>query len=312
MNNVHHLVRTHGRDEAKRLIGSDRASLVDIAARMLEESSPELAITYSGFCLSALPHRRIPDDNEWLREGARVKLLVEPGQLPVGGKLKTFGVPYGSRARLILLYLQTQAIQQDSPEVELGRSMNDWLARMDIPVGGKTYADVREQASRISACRLTFFWQDDRGADAFHKDNIVRSGINLSANPTPGQGMLWDERVELSPTFFSELKRHPVPISEPAVRLISGKSMALDVYIWLAYRLHVLTKPTPITWAALHGQFGAGYKHVFQFKPGFKQALDLALAVYPDARVDIEDAGIVLHPSRPPIPEREIGRIAGR
>lgn len=312
MSDVHQLVRLHGRDEAKRLIGADRAALVDVAARMLEDTSTDLAVTYSGFCLTALPHRKIPDGENWLREGPRVSLLVEPGQLPVGGKLKSFGVPYGSRARMILLYLQTRAVQTDTPEVELGRSLHDWLARMDIPVGGKTYADVRDQASRISACRLTFFWQDERGADAFQKDSIVRSGINLSAPGIPDQGSLWDERVELSPTFFAELKRHPVPISEPAVRAISGKSMALDVYIWLAYRLHVLNRPTTITWAALHAQFGAGYKHVFQFKPGFRQALDLALAVYPDAQVDVADQGVILHPSRPPIPEREIGRITAR
>lgn len=312
MSSVHHLVRTHGRDEARRLVGPDRAAVVDVAARMLEDTSTGLAVTYSGFCLTALPHRKLADGEKWVREGARVSLLVEPGELPVRGKLTKFGVPYGSRARLILLYLQTQAIRQDSPVVELGRSMNDWLARMDIPVGGKTYADVRHQASCISACHLTFFWQDDRGADAWRKDSIVTGGIHLSAAGNPDQGNLWDDQVELSQTFFRELKRHPVPVHEAAIKAISGKSMALDVYIWLAYRLHVLTKATPITWAALHAQFGAGYKHLFQFKPGFRQALDLALAVYPDALVDMQDEGVVLHPSRPPIPEREIGRIAGR
>ncbi len=312
MSDVHQLLRLHGRTEAKRLIGIDRAPVVDVAARMLEDPGTDMAVTYSGFCLTALPHRKVPDGENWLREGPRVSLLVEPGQIPVSGKLQQFGVPYGSRARLILLYLQTEAIRQDSPEVELGRSMNAWLARMDIPVGGKTYADVRDQASRISACRLTFFWRDARGADAFTKDSIVRSGIHLSAAAEPGQGSLWDDRVELSPTFFAELKRHPVPISEAAVRAIAGKSMAIDVYVWLAYRLHVLRDPTPITWAALHAQFGAGYKHVYQFKPGFRAALDLALAVYPDAQVDIVDHGVVLHPSRPPIPEREVGRIAAR
>jgi hypothetical protein len=42
------------------------------------------------------------------------------------------GVPFGSRARLILLYLQTQALRSRSREVELGRSMREWLRRMGI------------------------------------------------------------------------------------------------------------------------------------------------------------------------------------
>jgi hypothetical protein len=45
-----------------------------------------------------------------------------------------------------------------------------------------------------------------------------------------------------------------------AGRAIGTRSLALDVYVWLAYRLHSLTRPTPVTWAALHGQFGAGFK----------------------------------------------------
>jgi hypothetical protein len=82
--------------------------------------------------------------------------------------------------------------------------------------------------------------------------------------------------------------------------------MALDIYVWLAYRLHVLQKPLPITWAALHGQFGASYKHIRQFKPEFLIALEFATAVYPEASVTINEGGIIMIPSRPPIPERLI------
>ena len=48
--------------------------------------------------------------------GHRVTLLVEPGRLKYGGKIKLFGVPYGARARMILLYLQTHAIRTSSRE----------------------------------------------------------------------------------------------------------------------------------------------------------------------------------------------------
>jgi Plasmid encoded RepA protein. len=57
---------------------------------------------------------------------------------------------------LILLYLQTMALRNNSPEVELGRSMNDWLDRMGISTGGSTYKEVRNQAERLSRCKLTF------------------------------------------------------------------------------------------------------------------------------------------------------------
>ena len=60
--------------------------------------------------------------------------------------------------------------------------------------------------------------------------------------------------------------------------------MAIDTYCWLAYRLHVLKRPTPISWAALHAQFGRGYGQLAAFKRQFLgKILPAALAVYPEA-----------------------------
>ena len=36
------------------------------------------------------------------------------------------GVPYGSRARLILLFLQSEALRTGGREIELGRSLRAW------------------------------------------------------------------------------------------------------------------------------------------------------------------------------------------
>ena len=66
-------------------------------------------------------------------------------------------MPYGARARMILLYLQTQAVRTGSREVALGRSMRDWMERMGLAVGGETARSLKEQAARISACTLNFF-----------------------------------------------------------------------------------------------------------------------------------------------------------
>jgi hypothetical protein len=77
--------------------------------------------------------------------------------------------------------------------------------------------------------------------------------------------------------------------------------MSLDIYVWLAWRLHRLTKATSISWPALHAQFGTGFKAVRQFKPRFTEALDAALAAYPEARVELGDKAITLYPARPPI-----------
>jgi hypothetical protein len=108
--------------------------------------------------------------------------------------------------------------------------------------------------------------------------------------------------AKLSEAFFQQLQRHPVPLEEAAIRQLSNNSMALDAYAWLAYRLHILSGPVIITWRSLFTQFGGGFAQVKHFKPRFLANLGLATAVYPDARIDVDDTkGITLHPSKPPV-----------
>jgi hypothetical protein len=49
--------------------------------------------------------------------------------------------------------------------------------------------------------------------------------------------------------------------------------------------------------------------HGRQLKPTFRDALAMALAVYPEARVDLDQTGVVLHPSPPAVPRAEARRI---
>jgi len=129
--------------------------------------------------------------------------------------------------------------------------------------------------------------------------NIVDVAMFVDDPGAAGQGTLFVETARLSETFFQQLKKHAVPLDEAAIRHIRTSSMALEVYCWLAYRLHSLVAPKPITWAALAGQFGAGIRLRKHFKPAFVESL--ALAVYRDARVEITETGVLLQPSPPPV-----------
>src|ERR1700760_4813240 len=284
---VHRLILWHGRQQARGMVASKLRPLVDIAAEVLTDETQRIGISYTGFCLTSLPHKKLANEEPWEKKGHRVTLLVEPGRLKHGGRTKLFGVPYGARARMILLYLQTQAIRTGSREVALGRSMRDWMERLGLAIGGETASALREQAARISACSLKFFWEDG-GADGFERGAIVRSGLRFHAEDSV-QGSLWEDRVVLDETFYAALCNHPVPLLEAAIRQLRDRSMSLDIYIWLAWRCHQLTKPTTISWPAVHAQFGMGFKVVRQFKPRFIEALEAALAAYPEARVDVDN-----------------------
>ena len=259
------MVLVHGRERARELVDPKARPLVDIAAEVMADETQRIGISYTGFCLTALPHKRLADDVPWEKKGHNVTLLVEPGRLRTGGRTRLFGVPYGARARMILLYLQTQAIRTGSREVALGKSMREWMERMGLSVGGETAKALREQAARISACSLKFFWTDGKG-EGFERGAIVRLGLRFHAEDAM-QGSLWEDRVILDEAFYAALRDHPVPLLETAIRQLRDRSMSLDIYVWLAWRLHTLPKPTPICWIAIHAQFGTGFRAIRQFKP---------------------------------------------
>jgi len=86
---------------------------------VLTDEANDVGVTYSGFCQAALPHKKLAADEPWVRRSEQVTLMVEPGRLLKPGALEPdlLGVPYGSRARLILLYLQTRALRSGCREV---------------------------------------------------------------------------------------------------------------------------------------------------------------------------------------------------
>ena len=170
---------------------------------------------------------------------------------------------------------------------------------MGVPIGGKSMLMIRDQAERISWCRLSFNFSASRGTQVRHR-TIVDDALFLDASDGV-QGSLFLETAKLSEFFFEELQRHSVPLEDAAIRAISNNSMALDLYAWLAFRLHALKGPTPVSWTALKGQFGSGFKAIHHFEAYFTDNLRLALAVYRDARVDVTERGITLIPSRPPV-----------
>jgi hypothetical protein len=257
MGQVHQLILTQG-VEAARAQALDKAErqAIDAAYEVLSDEKGRIGVAHAGFAMAALPHKKT-SEAIWEKDGGTVKLLVESG---LDAERNPVGIPYGSIARMILLYLQTQAMRTRSREIELGASMNAWLKAMDIPVGGKTYQVVREQSCRISRCRLTFFRRIEK-AEMVTNGAFVRDAI-LPLGSTHAQSSLWQERVRLDEGFYQSLIEHPLPLRQAAVRQISSRSMAIDLYVWLAYRLHALSGPVPVSWQALRRQFGAGYSEL--------------------------------------------------
>lgn len=170
---------------------------------------------------------------------------------------------------------------------------------------GYQIATVRDQAEqRISGGRLSF--QMRQGTRTGLVNQHVLETSMFIEDDTAQAGLLV-ETASPSPSCFEELKKHPVPVEEVAVRQIANNGSALDAYCRLAYRLHSLKEPITASSEALHGQFGRSVARLDHFKDHFRSILRLATSAYPDANREEapSGAGLILKSSRPPVPGKD-------
>jgi hypothetical protein len=73
---LHQLVLLHGREMAREMVPEERRPLVDIAAEVLADDVQRIGISYAGFALTALPHKRLADDAVWEKADVPVLLLA--------------------------------------------------------------------------------------------------------------------------------------------------------------------------------------------------------------------------------------------
>ena len=112
-------------------------------------------------------------------------------------------------------------------------------------------------------CASCHFISTSRGAEklAWLTRPIVDRALFLETDDLtkPRQGRLCLEAAKLSEGFFEQLKRHPLPLEEAAIKSLNNQSAALDCYLWLAYRLHVLNGDRTISRPALEGPVWDGF-----------------------------------------------------
>jgi hypothetical protein len=282
-------------------------------------SSPADELSYMHVVMAqcGLPYSDPRDDRFYQRTNGNVALALTPGVLknPKTGKLEMQGIPYGAKARLLVIHLCTEAVLRQSPTIPIEHSMSAFMKKsLNIAVtGGKkgTIGLFKEQLNRLTASRIQFF----------HVHSVPAGDRELTLNPAPmieahdvwfpkdpEQRILWPSTVQLSEKFFGALQAHALPLDPRAIRALKSSAMALDVYSWLAHRLCRIPcrEPVEISWTALQAQFGSeyGYGSFRQFQQTFKETLAKVLLVYRDAKVqDAGQHGLELRQSPPPVPK---------
>lgn len=281
------------------------ARIVKAAGQISEQPPERPDFLHAVLCQVGLPRRR-PDGDTFERTSGNASLLIEAGKLWNGREWKPQPLPYGTRPRLALVHVSSEAVRSRSPEVEVGHSVREFLLRLGISTGGEEYANFNRQMRALAACRMTL----GVGMETLEAKPIKRFAAWI--NRSDHQRALWPGVIELTAEFYGSLVEYAVPLDARALGALKHSALALDLYTWLAHRLHRVRLPTgtKLSWANLRAQFGQEYASPKDFKREMAKALRAVIAVYPDARVEQVVGGLVLLPSRPPVPKTLV-QVAG-
>lgn len=281
------------------------AAATDIATLPTDD----LLFQHTVFTQTSLPSAKPPDGMlTWERQQGRARLLVQAGQAldPETGHYVQLALPYGPKARLLLMHLNGEAVRRQSPVISVESTMTAFFRRlMGRTQDGRQAAMLKTQLSALAAAtfRLGITHGEDR---AFQLDTKVVGAFDLWFQKDDAQRVLWPSTLRLSLDYFESLTRFAVPLDERAIAALAHSALALDIYCWLAQRLHRIPvgKPQVISWVALYEQFGQGYKEIRFFRRDFLRLLGQVKAVYPDAQFSEDRRGLSLETSLPPVPKR--------
>jgi hypothetical protein len=276
---------------------------VEAAAAMLSATTGPARRLYGSRIVTCLPHRDLGEGRlQWRRViGERAYLLECHAQQ----NADVLGIPYGAKARIILLDLVDQAFRSGTPFVSLGLTTGAWISSMGIPLGGMTYGHVRDQVRRIAACSLQTERMSMRlptsgqsAAELGEAHHPAAANDSNDMTPTmlrpasPRRGILDDG-------LFHDVMDDPICLDRVGLQQISDNSWALDLYIWLASRLPKLTERKDKAWSEIVCTVDYGYSEARKIKAKILDTLALVLAIYPQARVKVTPGGLATWPSPP-------------
>jgi Plasmid encoded RepA protein len=272
-----------------------------------QDNEARLAFQHTVFCQTGLPYRNPGDDVRlWKRTNGSVALQLEAG-MAWNRRIQDFvqlGLPWGTKPRLILAHLNAEALKQDSPVIEVENSLSAFVKRIRGFDGGREIRVFKDQLSRLSVALVRL--ATTRGDRAFQIDAKVVTAFELWPELDDRQRVLWPTTIQLSLEYFHSLQEHAVPLNEADLAALAHSAMGLDLYCWMAQRLHRVNpaRPAFISWAALKQQFGPDYGRMDHFKAPFRKALAQVHTRYKAARIELDGYGMRLHNSPPPVTKR--------
>jgi hypothetical protein len=273
----------------------------------------ELAYLARQLVQCTLPHADPGEIPLWTRTNGNVTLVIAR----TGFDPKTMapiGYPYGSLPRLLLFWLNTEAVRTGKRRLEMGDTFAGFIRQLGLdPSRGGPRSDARrlqEQMRRLFSAAINF---QSNVTEASGREQELAMNMNVSSRrelwwdpKRPEQVSLFGSWVELGEAFYQSIVEAPVPGDMRALRALKRSPLALDLYNWATHKALTVARKGQsqfVPWIGLMRQFGTDYTDPKDFRKKAIAALRKIETVYPGLKLQDAEGGIIIHhSSRPAVP----------
>jgi len=311
------LIETQRKRDAERLAAERRKAELaamprekrrrSIVREVIENSPPtpaDVRHLHSVLAVCGMPYERQPlEVREFERVQGNMALDLSAGFLRnAEGKKIIQPLPFGPKARLVMMHLCSEAIRQKTPTIEIADSLTAFVREMGFSDSGGRKGPLtafKEQINALAACTMRVSVWD--GLKARTKAISPFDEVEVWLAPHPDQRSLWPSTVTFNQVFFESLQQRALPLNANAVRAFAGSARKLDLYFWLGYRLHNIRAPLRISWKALGEQFGQGFSRPRAFRAQLIEELAHIKEVLPKLPLKVTEEGVHLEPADPTV-----------
>lgn len=276
-------------------------------ARSLAEATPttkDLRHMHSVLAICGLPYDRLPaSQRDYSRKQGNMALDITSGTLrDANGTPHVQPVPFGPKARLVLMHLCSESIRQKSATIEIADSLTGFVRDMGFSDSGGRKGPLnafKEQLNALAAASMRIsVWEQDR----VRMRNITPiEQMDLWLPSHLDQRSLWPSTVTFSDAMFKSIMQRSMPLNRHVIKALAGSARKLDMYFWLNWRMHNLTGPLQLSWSAIYDQFGGENRSQRDLKRHFKADLAEIQEILPRLPAQLSEQGLVLLPADPDV-----------
>ena len=301
-----------------RLPSSVRQELVDtagdlngLAAPVPEDVQQALFGRDIGYCHGImmqcfLPQKALPEGRRnWQVSHGRASMLVEAGRViepEVEHSFRHCDVPSGSKARFIIPYIIGYAVQHGTRDIDLGRSLRQFMAKIGMPIAGRNGKFLAREVENVAAANFYLGgWDEEGGTTQFAR---VAQNLSFWVERTDNQFTIWQPQMILSGDFYDAIQHRRVPVDMAHLMQLGKSPRRMDLYCWFSYRLTRIQKGKriPISLRYLQPIFAPDIADPYYFKQALKNDLKAIARVYSAFNLELEKDTLWLAQSPSPIP----------